>query len=192
MFNPFARKRFVVANMLLHLQGPETRRLLGTLHCCNQAIIQSHGDFGVASECLAEVCSCLAEHPEAWKASANWGERFSAMQDAGNHGAECFAELSQRYLGENPGSGVQEQACAPNHHALNLVVAMTVAYQGEVPALETAITSVATVRDALQAILALHHQDRLLLAHVHHVPAHPEHPLDDELLLVSFPELVDL
>ena len=69
---------------------------------------------------------------------------------------------------------------------------LTVAYEGEQPRLEGDLSSVLEVESALKSIIELHHQGRVLLAHVHHAPAHPEDKLTDEQLLVNYPELLTL
>jgi uncharacterized membrane protein len=51
---------------------------------------------------------------------------------------------------------------------------------------------VLALQAALKDVLALHHENALLLAHIHHAPAHPDDKLTDEQLLVHYPELLSL
>ncbi|WP_218081010.1 DUF1517 domain-containing protein [Anthocerotibacter panamensis] len=193
MFHWIKSKRYVVTTIMVGLNGLTAAPLLGALNRSTREIIASDGDFEVASAEIAKVAGGLLDYESAWTHSANWGEVFTKEVEAGDYGAECFAQNSQRYL--SSGEGLQEAPVAVPTRARspqNIVVMLTVAYQGELAELETALTSVDAVRRALAALVVLHNKDQLQLAHLHYAPAHFGDDLDTDQLLVNYPELVAL
>ena len=121
--------------------------------------------------------------------AACFGEAYDDEGDAEAAGQSAFADLSTRYLAAADDAGAHTEAMPGERRA---VVMLTIAYQGEEPLLECDLSNVVDVENALKTVIELHHQGRLLLAHVHHAPAHPEDKLTDEQLLVNYPELLTL
>jgi len=74
----------------------------------------------------------------------------------------------------------------------NLVVMLTVAYEGEVPDLETDLSEVEALGAALNALINLHYQEKLRAIQIHFSPAQLGDRLTDEQLLEYFPELIPL
>jgi hypothetical protein len=188
----FGKKpRIVVANLLVALDGPDGRALLPELVDAVRRTAQGGDDFAVASTQIARACELLIGRETAWSHAAHWGEIFADEGDAAAYADDAFADASGRYLSE--GADADQGAAGEEGPAHDkVVVALTVAYQGEEPVLETPANDVVALRAALDAIVALHRRDALLVAHLHVAPSHPEERLTDERLLVSFPELMSL
>jgi len=191
VFNWLQGKRYVVTTVLVGLDGQTAAPLLGTLSQATRTIAESDGDFEIASAEMARIAGALVDYETAWSRSANWGEVFKKEEEAGDYGAECFAENSQRYLSSGDGP-VSTTAPVSAKSPQNIVVMLTVAYQGEIAELEASLTSVESVRRALAQIVALHGRDQLQLAHIHYAPARFGDDLDEDQLLVNYPELVAL
>jgi uncharacterized membrane protein len=73
-----------------------------------------------------------------------------------------------------------------------LVVMITVAYEGEVPALETDLAHASALTAGLKALMNLHYDDRLRAVQVHFSPAQIGDQLSEEQLLQHYPELIPL
>jgi hypothetical protein len=190
----FSRKRFVVATILIGVEGPERRRIFEVVSAGMRRIVESEGDFDVTGEEVARISEVLLEYETGWSHVANWGEVFHREEDAAQYGEECFADCAGRYLSETNGSGERDfegstEAEGGDGHA---VVMLTIAYEGEDPALEKTIATRSELAAALSAVVALHRRDRLLLAHVHQSPGTPSESLNEDQLLVSYPEMVTL
>jgi uncharacterized membrane protein len=69
---------------------------------------------------------------------------------------------------------------------------ITVAYEGEVPELETDLASLGTLKAGLKALINLHYQERLQAIQVHFSPAQLGDELTNDQLLLNFPELIPL
>jgi len=175
---------------MVSLNGYEAAPLLGALSRSSRHIIDSEGEFEVASAEMAKVCGALMDYEASWHRAANWGEVFSKEEQAGDYGAEAFSDLSQRYL--SSGEGLDDAPPASTRPPQNIVVMLTVAYLGEEKDLETPLTDVQKVKAALKTIVALHHRDGLQLAHLHYAPAHFGDDLNEDQLLINYPELVAL
>lgn len=74
----------------------------------------------------------------------------------------------------------------------NLIVMITVAYEGEVPQLETDLANLPALKTGLKALINLHYQGRLQAVQVHFSPAQLGDELTDDQLLQNFPELIPL
>jgi len=192
VFNWLNKKRYVVTTLLVGLEGRSAAPLLGALTQASGRILDSDGEFEVASQEIAGVCGALLDYETAWNRAANWGEAFTKEEQAGDYGAETFSDLSQRYLSSSATEGSVLSVPNTARPPQNIVVMITVAYQGEIPELEANLHSLTQVKSALKAIVALHHKDQLQLAHLHFAPAQFGDDLDEEQLLVNYPELVTL
>jgi len=71
-------------------------------------------------------------------------------------------------------------------------VMLTVAYEGEVPALETDLADISALKVGLKALINLHYQQRLRAVQVHFSPAQLGDELTNDQVLVNFPELIPL
>jgi Protein of unknown function (DUF1517) len=192
VFNWLGKKKYVVASLMVGLDGQVAAPLLGVLNQASRTILEADGEFETASREVAAVCSALFDYEMAWSRSANWGEVFNKEEEAGDYGAESFSDLSQRYLSGSAGDDSVAVIPSTARASQNIVVMVTVAYMGKVEELETSITSAQQLKAALKAIISLHHKDQLQLAHLHYAPAHFGDDLDEDQLLINYPELVAL
>jgi uncharacterized membrane protein len=69
---------------------------------------------------------------------------------------------------------------------------LTVAYEGEVPSLETDLADISALKVGLKALINLNYQQRLRAVQVHFSPAQLGDELTNEQVLVNFPELIPL
>lgn len=187
-FNQFSGKtRLVVCRLFVHLAGSEVAPLLGVLNQAGREAIEADGDLAVLGEGLVEICQNLLQLNTYWQSAANEGDFFWEEGEAGDYVTELFTDSAQRYLSE---TDFDEPLSFPVTH--NLIVMITVAYEGEVPALETDLASVDALEDGLKALVNLHYQERLRAIQVHFSPAQFCDELTDEHILLNFPELIPL
>lgn len=185
----FSRKRYVVTNVFVALDEAAFGPILELCGEAQRRIVANADDFAVATAELARVAGAILDRRDHLTHAACFGEVYDDEGDAEAAGQSAFADLSTRYLSAADDGGPATEAMPGERRA---VVMLTIAYEGEERALEGDLGSVVDVENALKAIIELHHQGRLLLAHVHHAPAHPEDKLTDEQLLVNYPELLTL
>lgn len=187
------KTRFVVCRIFLHLAGREVAPLLGVLNQAGQRAIASEGDLDVLGEELVTICDHLLEYESYWQSAANEGNVFWDEGEAGDYVTELFTDSAQRY-----GSGAELLDSEESEEALilpitqNLLVMITVAYEGEVPTLETDLTSASALRMGLKSIINLHHNEKLRAIQVHFSPAQLGDELTYDELLQHYPELVPL
>ena len=187
-FNQFSGKtRLVVCRLFVHLAGSEVAPLLGVLNQAGREAIEADGDLAVLGEGLVEICQNLLQLNTYWQSAANGGNVFWEEGEAGDYVTELFTDSAQRYLSE---TDFDEPLSFPITR--NLIVMITVAYEGEVPALETDLASVDALEDGLKALINLHYQERLRAIQVHFSPAQFTDELTDEHILLNFPELIPL
>lgn len=188
------RTRFVVCRLILHLAGKEVATLLGVLNQQLRQATDVEGDIEVVGEGLVELCQTLLQHEEYWQTGANEGDVFWDEDDAADCVDELFTDSAQRYASSpslaEPDGPEDELLTLPATQ--NLVVMLTVAYEGEVRELETSLTSVSDFKAALKALINLHYQERLQAVQVHFSPAQLGDELTSDQLLLHFPELVPL
>lgn len=188
------RTRFVVCRLFLHLAGQEVAPLLGVLNRAARQAIDADGDLEVLGEGLVEICQSLLQYDEYWLSAANEGDVFWDEGEAGDYVNELFTDSAQRYLSEPdlsvPSSRFDEPLSLPITH--NLVVMITVAYEGEVPELETNLADISALKAGLKALINLHYNERLPAIQVHFSPAQLGDELTNDQLLQYFPELVPL
>jgi hypothetical protein len=188
------RTRFVVCRLLLHLAGDEVAPLLGVLNQTGRAAIDAEGELEAIGEGLVNICQSLLDYEVYWRSIANEGDFFWDEGEAGDYVEELFTDSAGRYR-----SGDWFTAAATSEDELltipvtqNLIVMLTLAYEGESPDLETNLGDISALKEALKAITNLHYQHRLRAIQVHFSPAQLGDELTDEQILLNFPELVPL
>jgi Protein of unknown function (DUF1517) len=184
--------RFVVCRLFLHLGGEQVAPLLGVLNRSAQEALESDGDLDVLGEGLVKICESLLQYDSMWASAANEGNVFWDEGEAGDFVQELFTDSSQRYLSEPGPTANSEQTDLYATATRNVVVMITVAYEGEVPALETDLTKDIAIKEALKALISLHYQEKLRAVQVHFSPARFGDELDPDQLLLNFPELSPL
>lgn len=192
--NKFGGKtRFVVFRLFVHLAGSEVTPLLGVLNRAAREAVESDGDLKVLGEELVAICQNLLQLQIYWQSAGNEGDVFWKEGEAGNYVNELFTDSAGRYLSEPDFTtplGENEPLSLPVTQ--NVIVMITVAYEGEVPELETNLASVEYLEAGLKALINLHYQESLQAIQVHFSPAQLGDELTDEQILLNFPELVPL
>ncbi len=74
----------------------------------------------------------------------------------------------------------------------NIVVMITVAYEGEVAQLEDDLSNIAALQDALKALIDLNYKKKLRAVQVHWSPAQLGDELTNDQLLQHFTDLIPL
>lgn len=191
-FNKLAGKtRYVVCRLFIHLAGEEVAPLLGVLNHAAREAVESDGDFEVLGEGLVSICQSLLQMKGYWQSAANEGEVFWDEGEAGDYVTELFTDSAQRYLSEPDFSeaGDREFSIPVTR---NLVVTISVAFEGEEPALEADLASLPALEAALKVLINLYYQGRLQAIQVHFSPAKFGDELTDDQVLLNFPELIPL
>ncbi|WP_138497334.1 DUF1517 domain-containing protein [Nostoc sp. PA-18-2419] len=187
------RTRYVVFRLFLHLGGGEVAPILGALNSAGRDAIDADGDLEVLGEALVELSQTLLQYDEYWVSAANEGDVFWDQGEAGDYVNELFTDSAQRYLSEpdyTSDSGFDEPLSAPVTR--NVIVMITVAYEGEVPELETDFSTVQAIKEGLKALINLHYKRKLRAVQVHFSPAQLGDQLTSDQLLEYYPELVPL
>jgi hypothetical protein len=193
-FNQLGGKtRFVVCRLFIHLAGEEVAPLLGVLNNAGFEAVDSEGDMTVLGEGLVEICQSLLQYDTYWQSAANEGNAFWDEGEAGDFVTELFTDSAQRYLSA---PGLESMSDRDEPLALpatrHLVVMLTVAFEGDVPELETDLASMSALRTGLKALINLHYQEKLRAIQVHFSPARLGDELTADQVLVGFPELIPL
>lgn len=194
-FNRFRGKtRFVVCRIFLHLRGEEAAPLLGILNQAARDAVESEGDLTVLGESLVTICEKLLQLSFNWQSAANEGDVFWNEDDTASYVNDLFTDSSQRYLGDVEITDTPVGKDEPLSLAVteNLIVMITVAFEGEVPELETDLANMAAMQDALKTLINLHYENKYKAIQVHFSPARLGECLDDEQILLNFPELIPL
>lgn len=192
-FKKFAGKtRYVVCRLFLHLYGQEVAPLIGILNRTGREAIDSEGDLEVMGEGLVEICQNLLQMNLYWFSVANEGDIFWSEGEAGDYVNELFTDSAARYLSESVSSQLRENEPLTLPVTDNLVVMITIAFEGESAALETSLADREALEDGLKSIINLHYQGRLRAIQVHFSPAQLGDELTNEQLLLNFPELLPL
>lgn len=187
------KTRYVVCRIFIHLAGDEVAPLLGVLNSKARDAIESEGDLEVLGEGLVDICQTLLQMNLYWRSAANEGDVFWDEGEAGDYVTELFTDSAQRYLSETDFEVASEDDELLSLPATrNLVVMLTIAAEGEVPALETNLADREALEEGLKALIDLHYQNKLCAIQVHFSPAQLGDELTDEQLLLNFPELVPL
>jgi hypothetical protein len=185
------RTRIVVCRLFVHLAGNEVAPLLGVLNQAAQAAIDAEGDLPVLGEGLAEICQSLLQSDTYWQSAANEGDVFWDEGEAGDYVTDLFTDSAQRY-GASPDESEPDDAAFTVPVTQNVVVMLTVAFEGEVPELETDLASMQALKAGLKAIINLHYQGTLRAIQVHFSPAQLGDELTSDQILINFPELIPL
>lgn len=188
------KTRFVVCRLFIHLAGEEVAPLLGVLNQVARQAVDSEGDMEVLGEGLVEISQSLLQYDTYWQSAANEGDVFWDEGEAGDYYTDLFTDSAQRYLSEpdlaTPTGSENQPLSLPVTR--NLVVMIAVAYEGEVPELESDLANIAALKAALKALINLHYQGRLRAIQVHFSPARLGDELTSDQLLQHFPELIPL
>jgi uncharacterized membrane protein len=187
------RTRFVVCRLFLHLGGKEVAPILGILNRAAREAIDAEGDLEIVGEQLVDLCQTLLQYDEYWLSAANEGDVCWNEGEAGDYFNELFTDSAQRYLSEpdfSSNSGLNEPLSIPVTQ--NVVVMITVAFEGEVPALETDLSNVSALKDGFKALINLHYNHKLRAIQVHFSPAQLGDELTSDQLLQYYPELIPL
>ncbi|HEY9643477.1 MAG TPA: DUF1517 domain-containing protein [Coleofasciculaceae cyanobacterium] len=191
-FNRMSGKtQIVVSRLFIHLAGNQVAPLLGVLNQAARQAVESEGDLQALGEGLVEICQGLLQSEIYWQSAANEGDVFFDEGEAGDYVTELFTDSAQRYgsAWEIPEADDQPLSLPVTQ---NIVVMLTIAYEGQVPALETDLASMNALRNALKAIINLHYDGRLRAIQVHFSPAQLGDELDSDQLIQHYPELVPL
>jgi len=194
-FNQFTGKtRFAVGRVFVHLTGEEVAPVLGILNSTARDAIDADGDLTVLGEGLVEVCNHLLQYDNYWQSAANEGDVFWDEGEAGDYVEELFTDSAERYLSEPEYTDSVYDKNSPLSLPVtrNVVVMLTFAYEGEVPALETDLADISALKLGLKAMINLHYQQKLRAVQVHFSPAQLGDELTNDQLLVNFPELIPL
>jgi uncharacterized membrane protein len=188
------RTRYVVCRLFLHLAGDQIAPLLGVL---NQAAItadEAEGDMQSLGEELERVCQSLLQSDVYWQSAANEGDVFWEEGEAGNFINELFTDSAQRYLSQPELNATPGQKTDPLVVPItqNIIVMLTVAYEGEMPELESNLSNVEALKEGLKALINLHYQHSLRAIQIHFSPAQLGDELTPDQILVNFPELIPL
>ncbi len=187
------RTRYVVCRLFLHLAGSDVAPILGVLNSTAREAIAADGDLHDLGEGLVEICETLLRYDETWLSASNEGEVFWDEGEAGDYVNELFNDSGERYgadLDVSSAFGSNESFSLPVTR--NVIVMLTVAYEGEVPDLETDLSNIPALKDALKALINLHYKEKLRAIQVHFSPAQLGDELTNDQLLQYYPELIPL
>jgi Protein of unknown function (DUF1517) len=187
------RTRYVVCRLFLHLGGSEVAPILGVFNRVAREAIDAEGDLQVLGEGLVEICETLSRSDEYWLSAANEGDVFWSEGEAGDYVNELFSDSAQRYgadLDLTSDSGINDPLSIPVTR--NIIVMITVAFEGEVPELETDLSNVQALKEGLKALINLHYKNKLRAVQVHFSPAQLGDELTNDQLLQYYPELIPL
>ena len=187
------KTRFVVMRLFIHLAGSEATPLLGVLNGAARSAIAAEGDLHVLGEGLTDIAQTLLQYRDFWKSAANEGDEYWDEGDASDAIEELFTDSAQRYLSDFHGSTTPEDddpLYLPSTG--NLVVMITVAYEGEEPDLETNLADIEALEFGFKSLINLHHKERIRALQVHFSPAQLGDELTEDQLLMNFPELVPI
>jgi hypothetical protein len=193
--NQFSGKtRFVVCRLFLHLSGDQVAPLLGVLNQAAIAADEADGDLEVLGQELVEVCQSLLQSETYWQSAANEGDVFWDEGAAGDHINGLFTDSAQRYLSQPNVDSARQSKDDPLVVPItrNIIVMITVAFEGEVPDLETDLSNIEAMQYALKALINLNYNDALRAIQIHFSPAQLGDELTADQILVNFPELIPL
>ncbi|MBE9197639.1 MULTISPECIES: DUF1517 domain-containing protein [unclassified Nodularia (in: cyanobacteria)] len=187
------RTRYVVCRLFLHLAGSDVAPILGVLNSTAREAIAADGDLKDLGEGLVEICETLLRYDESWLSAANEGEVFWDEGEAGDYVNELFSDSGERYgadLDINSASSSDASFSVPVTR--NVIVMLTVAYEGEVPDLEADLSNIPALKDALKALINLHYKEKLRAIQIHFSPAQLGDELTNDHLFQYYPELIPL
>ena len=187
----FSGNRFVVSRVFIHLSGAEIAPLLGVLNRVAQKAIEADGDLEVLGEGLVSVCQNLLQMSSYWQSAANEGDVLWDEGEAGDYVNELFTDSARRYSSViDTSENDRDDRSLSLPITRNLVVMLTVAFEGESADLENNLADPEALEYGLKALINLHYQEKLRAIQIHFSPARLGDELDDEQLLLNFPELI--
>lgn len=188
------RTRYVVCRVFLHLAGDQVAPLLGVLNQAALTADEAEGDMQALGEELVTVCQTLLQSEVYWRSAANEGDAFWDEGEAGNFVNELFTDSAQRYLSQPDLGAAASQSTDPLVVPItrNIIVMLTVAYEGEVPELEADLSNMDDLKTGFKALVNLHYQNSLRAVQIHFSPAQLGDELTPDQILVNFPELIPL
>ncbi len=187
------KKRYVVSRIFIHLKGQEIAPLLGVLNRAATEAVASSGDLTILGEGLVDICQKLLELKIFWQSAANEGDVFWQEEEAGDYVTELFTDSAQRYGSSSElGQEVGENEPLTLPITENIIVMITVAFEGENPDIETNLADGEALEYGLKALINLHYQEKLQAIQVHFSPAQLGDELTDEQILINYPELVPI
>ncbi len=188
------RTRYVVCRVFLHLAGDQVAPLLGVLNQAALTADEAEGDMQALGEELVTVCQTLLQSEVYWRSAANEGDAFWDEGEAGNFVNELFTDSAQRYLSQPDLGAAASQTTDPLVVPItrNIIVMLTVAYEGEVPELEADLSNMDDLKTGFKALVNLHYQNSLRAVQIHFSPAQLGDELTSDQILVNFPELIPL
>ncbi len=186
------RTRYVVCRLFIHLSGSDVAPILGVLNDAAREAIDAEGDLEVSGEKLVEVCQTLLQYDESWLSAANEGDVFWNEGEAGDYVNELFTDSAERYLSEPSYIEVDEDDPLSLPATRNVVVMITVAYEGEVEELETNLADMTALKTGLKAMINLHYNEQLQAIQIHFSPAQFGDELTNDQLIQYYPELIPL
>lgn len=193
MFNKMmGRTRYVVSRLFLHLSGSDVAPILGELNRIARDAIDAEGDIEALGEGLVELSETLLRYDEYWTSAANEGDVFWNEGEAGDFVNDLFSDSAARYGADLELDGdVLDQSLSLSA-TRNIIIMITVAYEGEVPELETDLANIQALKEALKALINLHYKHKLRAIQVHFSPARLGDELSNDQLLQYYPELIPL
>ncbi len=187
------KTRFVVSRIFLHLQGEDIAPLLGVLNQNARKAVDAQGDMEVMGEALVNICQSLLEYQNYWQSAANEGDVFWDEGEAGDYVEELFTDCANRYLSQpDTASCVGENEPLSLPITDNLVVMITVAFEGESPDLETELADFTGLSEGLKALITLNYRDKYRAIALHFSPARLGDTLTQEQAILNFSELIPL
>ncbi len=187
------KTRFVVSRVFIHLAGSEIAPMLGVLNRVAREAIEADGDLEVLGEGLVSVCQNLLQMSADWQSAGNEGDVIWDEGEAGDFVNELFTDSAQRYLSAvDTNEELNDDAPLSLPVTSNLVIMLTVAFEGESPDLENNLADIEALEYGLKALINLHYQEKLRAIQIHFSPAKLGDELDGEQLLLNFPELIPL
>ncbi|MGH1396811.1 MAG: DUF1517 domain-containing protein [Trichormus sp.] len=185
------RTRYVVCRIFLHLAGSDVAPILGELNRIARDAIAAEGDMQVMGEGLVDLCETLVRYDEYWLSAANEGDVFWNEGEAGDYVNDLFSDSAERYGADlELDASPQQPLSLPATH--NIIVMLTVAFEGEVPDLETDLANIQALKEGLKALINLHYNHKLRAVQVHFSPARLGDELTNDELLQYYPELIPL
>ncbi|MBD2252283.1 DUF1517 domain-containing protein [Nostoc parmelioides] len=193
MFNKMmGRTRYVVFRLFLHLSGSDIAPILGELNRIARDAINAEGELEVLGEGLVELSETLLRYDEYWLSAANEGDVFWSEGEAGDYVNELFSDSAARYGADLELDTDDFDRPLSLPATRNIVIMTTVAYEGEVPELETDLANIQALQEALKALINLHYKHKLRAIQVHFSPARLGDELSNDQLLQYYPELIPL
>lgn len=185
------RTRYVVCRLFVHLAGSDAAPILGVLNSVGREALETEGDLQPLGQGLVEICETLLRYDEYWLSAANEGDVFWNEGEAGDYVNELFTDSAERYGADTHVESTPEQPIfLPVTR--NVIVMITVAYEGEVPDLESDLSNIPALKDGLKALINLHYNRKLRAIQVHFSPARLGDEITNDQLLQYYPELIPL